>query len=167
MRTLGAAFRGELESVFSGEVIVCFVTIDHTDLLVPIRVNSDIVDYVYNGDTYTGAAFAISLLSDNEQAPRLQASINNVDRIIGETVLALTSAPRIKIELFAKSDFTDAIPRVASGTPTVEYSAPHLFLRNVSCDAMALSGDVVGYDFSTEPWPAIRSTPDKLPGLNY
>lgn len=167
MRTLTAAFRTELESPQSGELPITFATITHPDLLNPIWVNNDIVDYVYNGNTYLGTAFEIARLNDDEQQPRVRFAINNVDQSIGELFLGFRSAPAVKIELFARSDFTEDIPRVAVGTPTVQFSAAHLLLRNISGDVMTISGELCGQDFAREPWPAIRSTPDIMPALTY
>lgn len=166
IRPVSATFRNAVESSASSEVIVLFATITHPSLLAPIAVNSDIVDYVYNGITYFGVAFSLQLLSDDENLPaRAQAAIQNVDQAIGAAVLALSDSPTVKIEILLKSDFDDSDPRQPIGTPTPEYSAPELTLQNVKCDAMALTADLVGFDFTTEPYPAIRSTQDRLPGL--
>lgn len=164
-RTISTTFRDSAEAEQTSETFVVMATVTHPNLLVPIRVNSDIVDYIYNGDIYFGVAFAISLLSDDEQPPKAQVMIPNVDQTVGEAILTISTSPRIKIELFARSDFNSDTPRRAIGIPTVEYSAPELFLRNVTCDAVALTADIFSYDVSTEPWPRIRSTPDLLPGL--
>lgn len=172
-RSLSSDFRSELESSRSGEILVIFATITHKDLLVPIRVNSDLVDYVYQGNTVFGAAFAITLMSDTDQFPRAQVSINNIEnesiddtgRTVGEAIRSLTTSPRIDIQLFAASDFNEGNPRTPIGTPTIEYQALYLKLRNVKCDVNTMSADLVGNDLSTEPWPSIRSTKDRLPGL--
>jgi hypothetical protein len=116
MRSLAGAFRGELESPLSSEVAVIFITVDHPDLQVPIRINTDIVDYVYGGNTFTGTGI-YRTLSDDEQVPRLQVSFVNVDRTIGQTILALTTPPRIKLELLAKSDFDEASRAIRSARP--------------------------------------------------
>lgn len=165
MRTLAAGFRTTLESSSSSEVVLIFVTITHRSLEGPIYINSDIMDYVYNGNTFLGAALTISLLTDDIQPPRAKISIPNVSRKIGEAILGISDPPQIKMEVFAKSDFTNANPRVAVGTPTVEYSAPLLLLRNVTCDPISITADITSYDLSTEPWPSIRSTQERLPGL--
>jgi hypothetical protein len=165
MRTLGNNFRTTIESSNSSEVVLLFVTVTHPTLESPIYLNSDIKDYVLNGNTYLGAALTISLLSDQIAAPQAKVSIPNVDRSIGQAVLALTTSPQIKLELYARSDFDSSDPRQAIGTPTVEYSAPFLFLRNVTCDAVGFTADLLSYDLSSEPWPSIRSTKNRLPGL--
>lgn len=165
MRVLGNSFRTTIESSNSSEVVLIFVTITHPTLDAPIYLNSDIKDYVLNGNTYLGAALTISLLSDQIQAPQAKVSIPNVDRAIGESVLGLTSSPQIKMEVYARSDFDGSDPRMGIGTPAVEYRAAYLFLRNVSCDAVGFTADLLSYDLSSEPWPAIRSTKNRLPGL--
>jgi hypothetical protein len=165
MRVITADFRDTLEAQASTDVIVIFATITHPELSEPITVNSDVVDYVYGGYTYRGCAFALSLLSDDEQPPRAQVSIENVDQAIGNAIRAIADSPSIHVQIMVKSDFTDDDPRAAIGTPNVEYDAPYLKLRNVKVDAMTITADIVGYDLTTEPWPAIRSTQDRLPGL--
>jgi hypothetical protein len=165
MRTISAAFRDELEAVNSQDVIVAFATITHPTLDGPITVNSDITDYVYNGLTYLGVGFQLSLVSDDDSPPQARVGIENVDRRIGEALLGISDAPQIQLQLLKKSDFNNATPRVALGTPTVEYSAPILFLRNVQWDAQQISGDLLSYDLTSEPFPKIRCTPSVTPAL--
>jgi len=165
MRTLGTSFRTAIEASNSSEVVLIFATITHPTLVSPIYVNSDIKNYVLGGNTFLGTAMSVSLLSDQISAPSAKISIPNVDRAIGEAVLGLRTSPQIKLEVYARSDFDNSDPRVAIGTPVVEYSAPLLFLRNVSCDALGFTADLNSYDLSSEPWPAIRSTKNRLPGL--
>lgn len=164
-RGISAKFRAMLEASNSSDVIIYFVTITHPALLVPVRVNSDLADYVLGGQTFYGFGFKIILPTDDEQTPRASVSIQNVTQDIGIAVQSMSTSPQIQIQIFLKSDFTDDLPRQPIGTPSPEYSAPLLRLRNVSCDAMTLSGDLYGYDLTTEPWPSIRSTQDRLPGL--
>ena len=165
MRTVAGPFRTAIESSNSSEAVLIFATITHPDLFAPIYVNSDIKNYVLGGNTYLGTAMSVSLLSDQTNAPSAKISIPNVDRAIGEAVLELRTSPQIKLEVYARSDFDTSDPRVAIGTPTVEYSAPFLFLRNVTCDALGFTADLNSYDLSSEPWPLIRSTKSRLPGL--
>jgi len=165
MRTISADFRDDVESTNGGDVAVWFFTITHPDLETPLYFNSDIVDYVYGGNTFKGTGCGMPLLTDDENPPQAKFTVPNVDRIIGETVLAISDAPRFSIQVMARSDFDDSNPRQPVGTPTIEYEADYLYLRNVSCDAWQLTADIVSYDVTTEPWPKIRATPDYLPAL--
>jgi uncharacterized protein DUF1833 len=164
-RQIAADFRDAIEASFSSEVLVWFATVTHPDLAEPITVNSDVTDYNYNGSLYRGCAFQFVFLADDDQPPRGQVVIENVDQIIGNTLIALTDSPLLHMQLMAKSDFDENVPRNAIGTPTVEIDAPLLKLRNVKGDAMQLTADLYGYDLTTEPWPSIRSTKSRLPGL--
>lgn len=165
-RDISTGFRDQIEGSQTTETIVIFATLEHRELEVPICVNSDIVDYFDNdAQRFYGTALTLSLLTDDDQPPRAQCSIENVDERIGDAVLALSDSPTIKIEIMVKSDFDDAVPRNPLATLEPEYSAPFLKLRNVKCDVLQLTGDLMGYDTTSEPHPAIRSTQDKLPGL--
>jgi hypothetical protein len=164
-RSLQADFRDALEASFSSEVLVWFATVTHPLLGVPITVNSDVTDYNYNGSLYRGCAFQFTFLADDDQPPRGQIIIENVDQIIGQTLIALTDSPILHMQLMAKSDFDENFPRNALGTPIVEIDAPLLKLRNVKGGADELTADVYGDDLTTEPWPSTRSTKSRLPGL--
>lgn len=164
-RTLSTAFRTTLEASHASDLAIIFATVTHDSLEVPIRVNSDIMDYVLNGETYLGAAFTISLLTDDDSPPIGRVAIHNVDRAIGEAVQLLSTSPKIALAIYARSDFDESDPRVAVGTPAVQYSVPGMFLKNISCDVMSFTGDLTTFDITSEPWPAIRSTVDRLPAL--
>lgn len=170
-RTLSTDFRNSLEAPASDDVVLPFATITHPSLSDPIRAVCDVVDYIYGGNRYYGVPFAFTVLSDGERPPVAHIQVQNVDQIIGNVVLTLSTSPRLKLELLALSDFGDVTllagrkTRSALGTPTVEYSADHLLLFNVSADAMTIEADIRSFDLSQEPWPSIRSTRERLPGL--
>lgn len=160
--------RRRLESLFTDRAILCFLTISHDSLADPIRVVWDSVDYIYNGYTWTGFPFDITPLSDDDRPPRCQLVIQNVDPRIGDTIMGLTTAPRLKIEFLESTDFNIiASPRLAvsSPTPTVMYSADRLYLTNVQIDALAVTGDIQGWDYGQRVWPGRRARQDFFPGL--
>lgn len=165
MRALTTAFRTAIEASSSTDIAIAFATITHPSLESPITVNSDIQDFVLNGVTYLGAAFGMQLLTDDDSPPQGKVSIANVDQAIGEAVLLLSTAPAIGLQIYARSDFDGSFPRVPLGTPSLQYSAQGLFLRNITCDYLSLTADVTTYDIAGEPWTAIRSTVDRLPAL--
>jgi Domain of unknown function (DUF1833) len=165
MRVIASTFRTAIEASNSSEVSVLFVTLTHPNLVTPLYFNSDIRDYALNGNTYLGAALSISILSDDSNLPQAKVSIPNVDRMIGETVLGLITSPRISLEMYAASDWDVGNPANPIVVPTREYSAPLLFLRNVTCDAIGFTAEIISYDVTSEPWPATRTTRERLPGL--
>lgn len=165
MRTISVSFRNEIEATNGVDVVVMMATITHPALDGPICVNSDVADYNYNGVVYYGVGFDLSFVSDDDNPPQAKVSIENVDRRLGEALLGISEAPRIMLQLVRKSDFDESNPRNAIDTPTVEYTAPLMFLRNEQWDAQTVSADLASYDISTEPWPAIRTTPSTTPAL--
>lgn len=165
-RTITASFRRSVESRFQEDANLIFATLSHPLLIEPVRVVSDTKDFMRDGFRWTGFPFDISILSDDDQPPKAQIEIQNVDRRIGETIRPLTSAPRLKIELLHSDDFNLTVdPRTPIGTPSVEYSAPNLFLANVKIDVLMVTADVVGWDHTQVTWPGIRATQNRLPAL--
>lgn len=104
-RNIPVSFRSVAESNYSEEVDLCFVTISHQELAEPIRVVWDTKDYILNGNRYIGFPFDITLLSDDDNPPKAQLTIQNVDRVIGEAIRSMRSPPRLRIDLLSSSDF--------------------------------------------------------------
>lgn len=167
MRTLSTSFRNDLEASANADIPVLFATITNPLLSEPIRVVNDVVDYEWQGERFIGFPFEIELVTDGDRPPSAKFRLHNINGIIGRTVQRLKTTSRIRLDIVAASDFAAPVSnlRVEIGTPTVEYTANMLRLRNVSGDAMAVEGELWSYDLSREPYPAIRTTKDRLPGL--
>lgn len=175
-REIAADLRTALEEPRSAEYVVVMLRIEHDTLTFPILVANDVVNYVVGDETYLGFPFKMEVIGDTGQVPRGNVQIQNVDRRIGEAIVNLTTPPRVSILMFAQSDFSDplsASPGVAEDTryelqegTTPEYEAHHLIFGNITVDAMQVSAEITSFDMTNEPWPAIRSTADRLPGLD-
>lgn len=167
-RSIPAVVRRELEAPQTALFLLVLAEITHPDLLEPARVANDVVSYSLGGNLYVGIPFEIELLSDGDRPPRGRLGVSNVDQRIAEVVLALSSPPRVKLEIYDGSDFAapDASRvRAAIGTPTPFYSARHLRLKNISGNVASISGELTSWDPGRETWPSIRATRDRLPGL--
>lgn len=181
MRAISTAYRNAIEASSSDEVTLVFLTVTHDDLATPVRLVSEdensvshhggeIINYNKGGNLFLGCPFALELLTDDERPPRGRITMADPERRIGLYLLPLVDSPRIKIELVALSDYVEGVydsnnARSPSGTPTVQYTADHLFLRNVSGDALVIEAEIASYDMVGEPWPSTRATQDLLPGL--
>lgn len=170
MRSITLAYRKHTESILSDEVDLCFLTITHSTLAEPIRVVWDTKDFIYNGFTFIGFPFEITILSDDENPPTARLSIQNIDPRIVDALRGLSSPLRLKIELLHSSDFDLTVtPRVAWGggspAPNVAYSADKLFLINVKSDLLTISGDITGWNYLQRVWPGVRATQERFPGL--
>src|SRR5262245_10128404 len=165
-RNITTSFRQHAEASFSDEVDLIFLTLSHPNLVEPIRVVWDTVDFLYDDHTWTGFPFDIQILTDDEQPPKAQLTIQNVDSRIGETVQSLLTPPRLKIELLNSADFNLTVePRIEIGTPTVHYVADRLFLTNVSVDPFFVTGQIQGWDYLQRTWPGVRAQQEIFPGL--
>lgn len=169
-RSLTPALRRAIEEPRSDELLVVMLEIEHVSINPPIRVANDVVSYSYQGNVYIGFPFEIEIISDSAQVPRGNIRIQNVDQRMSEAIRELTEPPRLSILIFASSDFgeldeEDGV-RYADDDAEPEYEARHLIFGNASVDVMTISGEIVSFDMTNEPWPAPRSTADRLPGLD-
>lgn len=167
-RNVTASFRRLAEANFSDEVDLCFLTITHPVIIDPIRVVWDTKDFIYGGNTFTGFPFDMQILSDDESPPTAKLQIQNIDPRIGDSIKALRSPPRLKIELLSSADFNlnvDPRTAISSPTPTVIYSADRLFLTNVTVDVLVITADIVGWDYLQRVWPGQRAMKSSFPGL--
>lgn len=166
MRAIPTTFRAALEDPFNDDPPLVFLTLDHADFAVPIRVVWDVEDYTLSGDRYIGFPFEIVLPTDTDDAPRGRITIQNVDRSVGEAVRNLSGPPSVVIQIYMASDFDlSVVPRVALGIPQLCYIASSLYFRNVTVDVISASGDLTSWDYVNQPWPSKFATQGLLPPL--
>jgi hypothetical protein len=173
MRNLSPAFRERIERPHSDVVPLWFVVISHPDLDEPIRVVSDSLSvdgeagrYVLDGEEYICCPFRLVPLTDSEEAPRASIEMPNVDRLIGDTLRAISTAPRFELRLYDAAEWDAGVhPRLPIGTPFCEFEATHLRLVDVKVDAMSAAAGIASWDYSQEPWPSVRAVQGLLPAL--
>lgn len=165
-RPSAVAVRADLENPNSPDALLSFLTITHAALIDPIRVVSDVMDYEIDGLLFKGVPFDLKLLADGESAPRTQLRIQNVDRRIGQALLAMTGRAVIEWDLRSSADFDlSQNPRVVLGTSAPIHGWRHFTLAGVTATSTEITGDVIFQDYAVEPWPSLRATEDRLPGL--
>ncbi|MFA7279821.1 MAG: DUF1833 family protein [Sterolibacterium sp.] len=163
----------EINRQESPEVHLVFLTISHPELSDPIYVVLDSSEamsepnrFIYAGIEYIAFPFEIELLSDTDSVPKARLSIQNVDKVIGETIANLTNPPRMRFEVVPASYFDlNVTPRVELETPVPMYVADELYLTNVDVDAMTVTGQIESWNYSQETWPGRRATQNRCPGL--
>lgn len=168
-RTLPDAVIRELNRQESSELMLVFLQISHPELATPVRVVSDPRDFVLDGNTYNGFTFDIQLLSDDDNAPYAELAVQNVNKLISEGVLLIKTPARLQIDVIAGSQFNlDDEPCTeigGAGYAERVYTAKQLFLTEVDCNAMQLTGRIVSWDYTQEPWPGVFATKSRLPAL--
>lgn len=170
-RDFPVGFRQAIESPASGVVGILFIDIEHPELTEPIRLVSDSVNYIFEGNKYLGGMpFSTTHMPDQDDYPRATITVQNIDRRISEVILHITAPPIIKMRLISSDDFEDTVneaqdAKLPIGTPTVIYNAARLRLRSVTGDSLQIQGELSIQDPTVVPYPSIRATPDLLPGL--
>ncbi len=146
------------QAIFSaetGEAFIILLTITHPDLPAPLRVTNDGVDVTSRSNLYQSCPFQLTLpIEDHTRAPRAQLQIDNVDRVMVQSLRSITTAPTILIEIV-----------MSSALDVVESSVPDFTLSNVNYDALIISGDLTLEDFLQEPYPAGVFDPGRFPGV--
>lgn len=152
-RTLSAAATQSLTAETTGEVWLYLITINHADLPAPIRLVSNVEDIVSNGETYVGLPFAIELPDEGERAGEARIRVDNVRREITEWVRSMTGPPTVDIQVI-----------LADSPDTIELEISGLTMRDVTYDAVAVTGYLRAEDLTVEPVAEII-TPARFPGL--
>ena len=164
-RVISSAVQAGIEEAESPDAIIAFLTVKHPRLSAPIRVVSDLFDYVVGGNTFLGLPFEFSLLSDDEAAAQTELRIQNVDRRIGLALRAIPDRAQITLEIRSTADFNLSVdPRTEIATSVV-YSFADFDLVDVTVTAEEVRGRVMLRDYSQEVFPGIRATQSRCPGL--
>lgn len=148
-RALQALFAQETDEVF-----ILLLTINHINLLEPIRVCSDAKDVVSRGNTYLAFPFELSLPTDlAEQMPQAELQIDNIDRRIVQAVRLINSPATVQIE------------GVLLSTPDVVELAWTMTMREVTYDVLTVTGSLRFEEIFVEAFPKDRVTPATIPAV--
>lgn len=167
VRQITPQIRDDLESHTSPNALLAFITINHRNLAQPIRVVSDPIDFVVGGERYIGCPFEFKLLTDEDEAPRSQIRIQNVDRMIGEAIRSVKERAQVRLEIRTTADFNlSVVPRTEiPGGSSVIYGFRYFELIDVTVTSLDVTGTVMLRDYTQEPWPGRRATQSRTPGL--
>lgn len=154
-RTVSESTSAGLYDESTGEVFLMLVTLDHDDLVTPIRLTNNAVNIDSNGDTYLALPFEITLAHDSgDTLPRLKAKIDNVEDTIVSTIRSLTTAPTISVNIVRGDD-----------PDTIEISFPNFTLADARYSAVSIEGEFTLQHYLNEPFPSDSFTPARFPGL--
>lgn len=148
------------------DALLAFVTVTHPTLDEPIRIVSDALDYLYDGDLYTGIVIGWGVLDDGEGAAQAQLTLPNADPRIGQALREATGEARVTVQVLSSADFDlSVVPRQPVGTPQPIYTIPNMILLSASADGQQITCQIGLRDYSQEPWPCLYATEMRLPGL--
>jgi hypothetical protein len=165
-REIPESVQRNLEQTSSPDALIWFLTITHDNLSEPIRVVSDVFDYIVGGETFTGLIFDVKVISDTDQTPYSELRVQNVDRRIGQALREAQGRAKVEAIAYSTADFDlTKDPREEAGTPAEVYAFRHFELSDVEVNAAEVTGRIMLADYTQEPWPSLRATADICPGL--
>ena len=122
------------------------------DSILYLAANTEAV--VSNGETYEAFPFELIFPSQTDSEPVAKLRVANIDQRIGEEIQLLSDPAPVTF-----------LRVLASSPDTVEDTYPGYELFDVSWDAMVVEGSLTQAQYTQEPWPAKRITPDKYPSI--
>lgn len=165
-RVIDADARAALEAPESPDALIAFLTVSHLLLPAPIRVVSDVMDYLVDGKLFIGLPFDFGILTDGEGPPMTELRMQNVDARIGRALLGLNDRANVALEIRTSTDFDLSVdPRTELPGGSVIYGFTGFDLIDVTVTAGEVSGRVMLRDYSQEPWPGMRCTQSRMPAL--
>lgn len=150
-----STFRDELFASETGDGLLDLITIDHTDLTSPYRFCNDVVDVTSRGNTYQGFPFTIQLPDEaNGELPIAELSIDNVDRIIVDTIRSVTGDVILTYELVMFND-----------PETVEIGPYEFRIQSVSYNASTITARLQFEQALDRKFPRFAYDPSVAPAL--
>lgn len=145
------------------EVFILLLTIEHEDLVEPIYVANDVRDDLgggargvrSQGKEFVFIPFQAKLPNlEQDVIPAAKLTMDNISREITRVISEISSPPMVRMQIVLSTD-----PNV------VEYDLQGFKLNNVNYDVLTVEGDLTVEYFASEPYPSVRFTPSRFPGL--
>jgi hypothetical protein len=165
-RDLSAAVRASLNAETSEDVLLTFAEITHPLLAAPLRAVTDVLPYTWGGVAWQPVMFRFEAVQDDERDPEARIILPAIDRTIAQALISLPDRARVSIWVLTSADFDlTQEPRVAIGTPVPLRVFLDFDLVGVTGNATEASGQLVYRQYAQEPYPSLRATKSRCPGL--
>lgn len=154
-RVLSTAAKQAMFAQETDKIFLMLLTIDHANMVTPLRVVNNYDNVTSNGEVFTAYPFSFSLPDELEDSlSQVDLVITNVDRLLVDNVRSFSSPLSVSLEV------------VLSDSPdTVEAGPFVMSMREVKYDAMKLTGTCSFQDILNESYPEGSYTPADYPGL--
>lgn len=160
------ADRADLNAESGEDAHLVFAEIHHPLLAEPLRVVADLFKYTWRGALWSDVLFEFEILSDTEDAPEARLILPVIDQRVAEVLIALPSPARISVWVLTSADFDlTEDPRVPLSQPVPLIEMLNLTLSDVQGTTSSASGRLTLRDYAREPWPSVRATQSRCPGL--
>lgn len=155
MRSVSAELLAAMNAQETGEVLLFLLTINHADLIEPLRFVNNNTAIVSNGATYSPYWFDLQLPDDSSGGiSSVRLTIDNIDRQIALVIRSITTAATLDLSLI-----------LASAPDDLELTLSGLTLRNVEFNAATVSGELIFEERLSNQYPKDLFTPQNFPGL--
>lgn len=152
MRSISTDGRAALYASQTDDVWLQLLTIEHDDIVTPIRLVNNTEDVISRGDTYAAFPFELSLPATAQESVEL--TVDNVTRELVEEVRSIDTPLTITMEIVRAAD-----PDTVEAGP-FEYQS-----RSVEYDVQRMRFTLAYEPILQEPFPAYTYTPIDYPGL--
>lgn len=142
-----------LMAMESPDAMLFFLTVYHP-MIETFRMVRNNVDIVSRGDTYHKSWFQIDILNDNDQMPKAQIAIPNIDRTISIELQKLIDPAFMTLEVASSAYLDNPIARAAL-----------LELKLINIEPFVITGLLSRIDHSQEIIGTKYVVPSKFPGL--
>jgi hypothetical protein len=165
-RDLPDSVRASLNAEQTDDALLTFAEITHPLLSGPLRVVADVVPYVWQSVTWHPVLFQFDALTDTDRPTEARVTLPAIDQTIANALIALPDRARISVWVLTSADFDlTADPRTAIGTPVPLMELLNFDLVDINGNVVSASGRLLLRDYTQEPWPGIRATESRCPGL--
>lgn len=155
-----------LNAEATGDGYLAFAEITHPLLSGPMRVVADVLGYRWKGVDWHPVMFEFEAVTDNEQTPEARITLSAIDRTITRALIALPERAKISVWVLTTEDFDLTVdPREALGEPVPLMELLNFDLTDVNGTTSEASGRIMLRDYTQEPWPGVRATQSRCPGL--
>lgn len=155
-----------LNAEADGDAILTFAEVSHPLLSAPLRVVTDVIGYRWKGVDWHPVMFEFEAVNDNDRMPEARINLPAIDQTIAKALIALPERAKISVWSLSSADFDlTTEPREQIGTPVPLLELLNYELMDVQGTASEASGRIMLRDYTQEPWPGIRATQSRLPGL--
>lgn len=155
MRNVSSTARQAMFSSGTDQVFLILLEIDHEDLDEPIRVVNNTETIVHLGDVYLPYPFELVLPDDAEEIRKIQITIDNVDRMLMESIRTIDKErPVITFKVV-----------LADSPDTIEAGPFECILSAVTYSLMVIRGTLIYEDRLQNKVPSLEFTAKDFPGV--
>jgi len=154
-RDTSTAARAALYAPETSAVFLHLLTIDHADMVSPVRFVDNTEDIVSNGETFTAFPFRAALPADvPDEIPTLDLVVDNVTRDLVDEVRSISTPATVTIEVI-----------IADDPDTVEVGPFEMEVVSATYSATEMRLTLTSERLLNEPYPVGLFTPLHFPLL--